>query len=393
MSRQIVLRVLLTTALLGFISLFPLRNSVGQAEDYIQDYCSAQAWLKGEDPYQDLLEMRRTSGFDGPGNIVAYNPHPPLAVLLTVPFSYLSFYLSWRVQQGVQLFVLAIAWNWAGKLFGYRSWRFSALGGLTVLWAPIWQGLDWGQPVGIIAFLAVMLWALARDSRPVLCGVGLCAACLIRPFFFLISAVAITWSLKRFMIAALAALATTFLMFAVIGVWPWTWMEKAAEAGQFSVLCGSIPGVLGLNSKIGMVLFFAMLIPVALVRSRANNPDLGVAMALTQAMLTYTHAWFQYDVSLLPVVIWIVSRTPVDSERSNGNQRLALRLAFLYIVLRALPSMATGSSIELWIQVIGRSMLLIAAWLTAEDEDRHSNLEPTETRDGPRPPESSLSDV
>jgi hypothetical protein len=122
--------------------------------------------------------------------------------------------------------------------------------------------------------------------------------------------------------------------------------------------------VLALSSKLGTLLFFLSLIPIAFASRRWRQLDASMALALTLAMLTYTHAWFQYDVCLIPVVFWIFSRSGQQSSRSS---RMALGLGFAFVAIRAMPNFGSGATLELWIQVAARVMLLCSVIIFAEN--------------------------
>jgi hypothetical protein len=63
------------------------------ANDFTQDYVSAQAWLRGDDPYAPtaVLIERSLGGSTGYYTFIERgqrNPHPPALIVLTVPFSF-----------------------------------------------------------------------------------------------------------------------------------------------------------------------------------------------------------------------------------------------------------------------------------------------------------------
>ena len=62
------------------------------------------------------------------------------------------------------------------------GWAWSLAGGAFGLWAPLWQGLAWDSPVGLLALGTVVIWSLARAEKPFAFGFVVAAVTLIRPF-------------------------------------------------------------------------------------------------------------------------------------------------------------------------------------------------------------------
>jgi hypothetical protein len=242
-------------------------------------------------------------------------------------------------------------------MFSSSSWAYAAVGGALALWAPFWQGVDWGQPVGVIALLAVALWHFARQQRPLALGIVLGTACLVRPFLVAAAAATGAWPLQRILTAALASIVAAGMGFLLVGVWPATWLHKAALAGQFTSACGSLPGVLGMSTATGTTFFFASLALLAAVFRLRGATDGAVGIALTAAMLSYPLAWFQYDVTLIPVVVWVAA----NSHRTN--ERWALWAAVLFLAARSLPNLSADARWQLWVQCGGRLVLLAGAML------------------------------
>jgi hypothetical protein len=103
---------------------------------------------------------------------------------------------------------------------------------------------------------------------------------------------------------------------------------------------------------------------LALLSWRGLTADTIIAAAAVVALLFYPLAWPQYDISLLPVVAWVISRS------AARDDRLALFALLIYVLVRALPDMTAtpgGSSLgdilarnKTWLQVGARLMLLVA---------------------------------
>ena len=359
-----LIRTAVTFVALWLTSSFALRESRAHGDDLIQDYVSARALRDGLSPYLPLDDLRDRAGFPPrPGHVmVRYNPHPPGAVLLTVPFAGADFGAALDRVRVAQLAALAVAWALCFWLAAppLPGWAWALVGGGFGLWAPVWQGLDWGQPVGVLALAAAGMWALGRSARPVAFGLVLGLACTVRPFFALSCVVAMKWT-RRDQLAALAgALVGGLAPFALVGVTPWEWYRLASEAGAYVEGCGSLPGVLGLSTGTGILLYAAAAAGLAYLRWKALPADATLAMAAVAAMLTYPLAWFQYDVSLIPVVAWAA----VAAHRANS--RAALLAVAVFVAARAVPDVIpdTGGWADAvgrakgWVQVAARAVLL-----------------------------------
>jgi len=122
--------------------------------------------------------------------------------------------------------------------------------------------------------------------------------------------------------------------------------------------------VLGLGTGGGVVLYAAAAVVLAYVRRRGLATDPTLALAATAAMLTYPLAWFQYDVSLIPVVAWAA----VGAHRTGS--RFAVWALVGYLALRAIPDVipdpnGTGlvdaiGRAKGWVQLAARSLPLAA---------------------------------
>jgi hypothetical protein len=370
------LRIVLTFVLLAGVTGVVIRESRAFGDDLVQDYVAARAWLDGEFAYQTLDELRVRVGFEPRAAhvLVRYNPHPPGAVLLTAPFARLEFAEAFRFVKWVQLLALSLAWEIAYRLLGRpgSGWVWAGCGGLYGLWSPFWQGLDWGQPVGILALAGVGMWAAARTDRPILFGLILGAACTVRPFFAISAVVAAGWSRRRASLAFFGALVGGFLPFAVVQISPWTWYRLASDAGEYVTGCGSIPGVLGFSPLAGIVTYAVTAVVLLVVRYRGSDTDATIALAAVSAMLAYPLAWFQYDVSLIGVIAWLAVRATREGERP-----VLFGLAG-FLLLRSLPDVqGVGASsmlgrLQPWIQVAGRVILLATVIVVAVRSRRGS---------------------
>jgi hypothetical protein len=367
-SLRLAAEVAITFATLAALAGFALRESRAHGDDLVQDYVSARAWLDGESPYLPLNDLRARAGMPPvPGHVlVRYNPHPPGAILLTAPYARTDFAVALFRLRAVQLLAVALTWAVAYRMFDPAAsrWLWAVLGGLFGLWAPLWQGLDWGQPVGLLALAVVVVWGLARADRAGWFGLVLGFACTLRPFPALLAVLAVGWPRARRRLALATALAGGLFPFLLVGIWPWQWYRLASDAKGYVAECGSLPGVLGLGAWGGVALFALAAGLLAWARLRGLGRDSAAALAAVAAMLTYPLAWFQYDVSLIPVVAWVAA----VAGRAGNRPALAGLAAFL--LLRTIPDVIPdpqGAGLvdvlgrnKGWMQAAARGLLLLA---------------------------------
>jgi hypothetical protein len=365
---RLTAQVAITFALLWASTLLTLRQSKAHGDDLVQDYVAARAWLDGESPYQTLNVLRARVGFPPVlGHVhVRYNPHPPGAIIVTAPFVRADFGTALAWVRAAQLLAVALTWALAYRLFRppVTWWLWAALGGLFGLWTPLWQGLDWGQPVGVPALAVVVLWGLARADRSFWFGLALGLACTVRPFTAMLVVLAAGWPRGRVAVTALATLLGGLIPFLLTDIWPWEWYRLASDARSYVEECGSLPGLLGIGVAGGVVLFALAACAIALARYRGLDADATAAVAAVAAMLTYPLAWFQYDVSLVAAVAWVAARVG-----QTGNRWALFGLA-AYLLLRAVPDVIPdpqgGGAANFfalnkgWIQVAARAILLLA---------------------------------
>jgi hypothetical protein len=365
---RLLLQIAITFAVLAATTLLVLRAyPKANGNDLIQDYVSARAWLDGESPYQTLDQLRARIGFEWvPKDVeVRWNPHPPGAVLLTTPYARADFDDALFWLRVVQLLAVAVTWAIAYRLFDPPTpwWLWAALGGLFGLWTPLWQGLDWGQPLGMLALAVVTVWALARADRPAWFGLVLGFACTVRPFVAILVVLAVGWSWRRLLIAGAMTLVGGLLPFLLTGIWPWEWYQRASDAKHFVDGCGALPGLLGIGTGGGVVLFALAACVLAFARFRGLNRDSTAALAAVSAMLTYPLAWFQYDVSLIAVIAWVAAQVG-----KTGN-RLAMFGLVAFLLMRTVPDIIPdpqGTGIvnmlgrnKAWMQVAARGLMLL----------------------------------
>lgn len=327
-----------------------------QGEDLVQDYVSARALLTGEEPYQPLQPLRARMGLPTPERYhmkAEYNPHPPMSVLLATPVAWLPFEPAYLIVRIVQIVLLAVAWVWASSLVGIRSVPWSIGGGIVLgAWPPVWGGLDWGQPTGLIALLSVALFHLVGRPRPVACGALLTVACLVRPFYAAVAAAAGAWKPRDIAIAAASAIAVAAGSFLLVGVTPWEWLRRASTANAFATTGESLPSILGLPTGAAIAGFALWLAFVALLARLGLPSRRAAALGLSGGMLWYPLAWFHYDVALIPIALW------AGSLAVQQRRWIPIIMVGGYVALRFVPPYQSIPGSMTWLPVCGRTLLL-----------------------------------
>ena len=356
---EVALAAVVLSAGLAFLAPKPQTGG----EDLVQDYLSARALLAGEDPYQPLPPLRERAGLTAGPQFemkAEYNPHPPVAVFLAVPVARLPFDQACQVHPILQIILLAGSWVWAWRLAGIRNTVFIVAGAAALsLWPPVWGGLDWGQPTGMLALLSVALWHLAEGRRPALAGGVLVISCLVRPLFAGYATPAGGWRWRDVAKSAGAMLGGVFASFFVVGITPWEWYRRASRAGEFATTGGSLASVLDLSAGAGVAGFVLWVVAVAIMARRGLPGREAAALGTTGGMLFFPLAWFHYDVVFIPVALW------AGCEGVRRRRALAVAAVVAYMVLRLVPPYAHIPGSTTWLPVAGRVCLLAACILLA----------------------------
>ena len=162
------------------------------ADDFTQDFVSAEAWAAGEDPY-GLQRVQGPRLIDAPISVDSLrrehrNPHAPAQFLLLAPLTALPYRAArtiWLLLTTglttVALFALARGFGWSRG----AAWTL----GLAALALPVVQSdLLYGQIGGPLLALLVLAWRDVKAGREVRAGVaiGLAAAIKLFPAFLII---------------------------------------------------------------------------------------------------------------------------------------------------------------------------------------------------------------
>jgi hypothetical protein len=356
--------------------------SKADGDDFVQDYVSARAWLSGENAYRDLNAMRVANGF--PRNEqIPFNPHPPLAILLATPFAFSHFAFALRLYQCCQILTLASAWVLTLRLAlaMWPSLPVVAGGAMVIgLWPPVWQGLDWGQPVGFLALATLAILTTARAENAFASGAALAAGVGIRPYYLFMSAGWSRWSKQVVLPALAAAVLISLVPFVSVGCTPFTWLERAISVRGFIAGAGTLPGLLRLGYAGGLMLSISG-VCLAWFIGRRFSPEAAGAFGLVVGLIVYPMGWFHYDAVLVPVVAWALVR-------ADQHGRPAARwLTLLYILTRLVPIVSDPPLIQMWAQVCGRCVMAIGVLIS--DQGRGENLE-ISTSQGCHRPRSPL---
>jgi hypothetical protein len=345
---------------------FNTTPSKGRGDDFVQDYVSARAWRHGADPYGDLVKLRVTAGLPF-YDAVPINPHPPAAWLIVLPLTFFSFPTSLALLKLINLGCLSFVWQLATRDWflgkATRGWRIGrwpadlAGGALLGSWAPVYQGYDWGQPVGILAVLVAATVWLARNNRAIAAGVVTGLAVGIRPFLFCLVASWVAWPRRVGFKAFAAAVATTCAIFASAGVWPWKWAQAALSVQHFAHTMRSLPILLGFELDAALVATVCVFLIGFWAASNASA-EVSLTLCLSLILTVYPLAWFHYDVCLIPLVIRLYGSWIADDSRAATAGRFLL---FGYFLLRMPPTVHDAPAIQLWLQAIARLFAACAA--------------------------------
>jgi Glycosyltransferase family 87 len=287
--------------------------------------------------------------------------------LLTLPFAGLPFATAFLACKSVNIVALALAWNLAWLSFG-RLTRLSVLaGGLVGLWAPLWQGLDFGQPVGLIALGMMVVWMVARgpdEKEPggpgpsgrnsFFSGLLVGMLCTLRPYFFILTAAAMNRSPRNLRCAVAGAVAGAGLMFAVVGITPWSWwLYHASGSSPYANIVGTLGGVLHLGSLGGIILYLLSWLILSWFRRKSLGVDVTMALAMGAILWTYPLAWYHYDVLMVPACVWI------GLESHRRDERWPTFALMLYLISRAYPSVQEHFYELMYLQFAGRTVLMM----------------------------------
>ncbi|MEM6926736.1 MAG: glycosyltransferase family 87 protein [Myxococcota bacterium] len=188
-----------------------------EGRDYASYHYAAQTAAAGEDPWA-LDRVEAVAQADGTRTWVHPYLYPPPFLLLVWPLSLLSLgtaFVAWGVLQEIALIAAALALAW-----GWRSVH-GAVGVVFVALAALMYGLAYGFELGqanVLVLALVLGGAALQDDRPVLGGVMLGLACMLK----MSPALVVLWWLLRgrtqsVVAAVAAAVGISILVLPLVG--------------------------------------------------------------------------------------------------------------------------------------------------------------------------------
>jgi hypothetical protein len=217
----------------------------------------------------------------------------------------------------------------------------------------------------LLGILSVGQFHLAGARRPAIAGMMFGIACLVRPFFAGVAAVAGGWRMRDIVVAAVSTVGVVAALFLVAGVTPWEWYQRAAQASRFASMGGSITAVFNLPVAIAIAGYLLWIGVVALLAYRGLPGRAAAALGLTGGLLWYPLAWFHYDVVLLPIIAWAAS-TAV-----RRRHWIAVIAVAACVAMRFVPPYGGIAGSMSWVPMLGRTLLLAACALLASARAVH----------------------
>jgi len=179
---------LLAVALAGPGYLRAFQTAESNLVDFHQEWTSAKFFLDdlpvytkievGLERYQKLRRPPKNVPF------IEYNAHPPTSVLLVIPFArmeYAQATLVWNLLS-IAMIVPIIATIYVQLGIRFRVFHLLVLIPLLLTCEPLYQQIIYGQWNLILLGLIVGGWAAERSGRPILAGVLLGTAAVLKFF-------------------------------------------------------------------------------------------------------------------------------------------------------------------------------------------------------------------
>jgi hypothetical protein len=350
-----------------------LRPAPDEYSDFVQEWLSARSYRSGDPVYLPQRDaMLLHTGRDVPAfaSGLPWNAHPPVAVLVALPFGavpdYRAAHLAWNLLTFplLVLSVVLVAREWG---FRFRWWSVFAAVPLVVSCQPVLAHLYQGQLNFVILLLLVAAWIADRRGHQVAAGVavGTAAALKIFPGLLLVYFVAT----RRWRAAAAAVatgLALNAVAFAVLGAGAFetyvrdvlpslkmfrgTW-SNVSLTGYWTRV-GSSLGAPALGLVAAACCQLAAVAAVWLVARRAatgDDRDRAFALAVAAMPLASPVAWAHYFVILLLPVALLLARLP----RGAAFCVLIAVCAVLWLPESFYPGLLIGRSAAAAMPVVG----------------------------------------
>jgi alpha-1,2-mannosyltransferase len=342
-----------------FVSLFAPHGSY---TDFVQEWLSARNYWAGDPVYLPQREalLRRTgvdlTEFD---RELPWNAHPPVAVLVALPFGLVADYdaahLAWNL---VTFPLLPLALLLVARELNLRVPWWGALAGAALLigWNAVQYQLYHGQLNCLMALLLVLAWVADRRGAEGAAGAlaGAAAAAKLFPGLLLVYFVAARkWRAAGALVAVAAALnlvalaAFGFAAFETyardvvpsLGVFRRAWLNVSLT-GYFTRL-GDALGAPRAGPAVALCAQALTVLAVWVAARRARDArarDRAFALAAVGMVLASPVAWTHYFVlvSFPLLVAW--ARPP----RGAALGALALASAALWLPERLVPNLFAG---------------------------------------------------
>ena len=185
----------LSIAVWGWVWLGPtwvgaMWPSSSRITDFYQDWGSARNHALGLPVYtHHAISIPRHLGIPAdPADLITYNAHPPVAVLLILPLAQLEYKSAILVWNVISLLSLVLSLKIVVTELDVRSTVVPQTVALLAVCHPIYGNLYLGQLTLVLLLLVTMIWALVRSDRLIIAGalVGIAAAIKLFPAYLII---------------------------------------------------------------------------------------------------------------------------------------------------------------------------------------------------------------
>jgi hypothetical protein len=344
----------------AFVSVF--RPQPDTYSDFVQEWLSARNFWAGDPVYSPQhAAMLKHTGIDLPAfaSELPWNAHPPVAVLVALPFGqfadYATAHFAWNLGNFF-LFVLSLVLVARELRIEVQGWMIFAALALVVSWNAVLSQLYQGQLNFMILFLLVVAWVADRRGYQTLAGasVGAAAAMKIFPALLLVYFVATgRWrAVAATLLAGLLLHVVALLLFGPtafetyvrdvlpsLNVFQGSWLNVSLTGYWKRV--GVALGVPMLGRILAVVCQFLVVVAVWWVSrraARAGEPDRAFALVVVGMLLASPVAWVHYFVLLtLPLLIFW-------QRLSGGPARVLLLVVgvVLWLPERFVPGLLVG---------------------------------------------------
>lgn len=342
-----------------------LKPGPSEGRDFFQEWSSARSWREGQPVYMELQDAaERYLGrprVAGERLMFARNAHPPAAVLLALPFAWLTYpngMLAWNL-----LSLAALAFAVAGIVrhehVVLQPWMALPAIVAALLCSPLRQQVLQGQLNLVLLAILTAAWMADRRGRPILAGslVGMAAAVKLFPGFVIVyflvtrrfvSAVAAVTSAGLTMMLALVVLGPQAfrdylrevmpMVSTFTNIWAnaslagfWTkWFDGGVTNTVIPPGPAHIPPVVFLPAIAWAGLVISMIATLAVWAHKVRRlpPDRGFGITLVAMLLLSPITWDHYFLLLLLPIVQAWQAFP-----DHSLQRIELILVVIAMML------------------------------------------------------------